>query len=977
MNMLYRIPFILILLIATGGGASAQWTQSILDVKTDRFPLIDVHVALRQNQALVRTVDSSQFRLWEDGHEQAPLTLFFEDAQKSFSLGIVIPVTSTMTAGDIATAKGIGLRIVDRMNGLTDEACVYDGNVLPRQDLTHIKPFLIGALDGLQPGGSGVSIWDGTYAAINEVAQGSNPDRAIILISNGRGGSGTRSVVDVINFAKSAQMKVYCYGVNAVNSDQEMKDLAAQTGGTFYINADLLVQEIIDLLSGRPQYGILSYTSNNTCRDGVARDLNVRFRQGNDSVTTAQQFQLSADPATGVSVNLGVDTASITSGASRNVAVKLTPAVQNQRLYPGVITLNFDTNLLTLNQAITAGTMSAGMNASVTPTATGATVTLANTATLNGSGNLLLLNFTAGEVTANTDTRVTIASVQFDRGCITTQNGEGRITVRPKNAALAISSSPVVFNWDSGSGRYNPDPAVVSVEVSNVGDLPVTALSARLGNSPDVRIAYGGVQDVVVIPDSLGPGQKGTAVFYVQALPVASERTAQVSIEITGNPVTRTGTLFFNIKAADATVRTLARVDEILVQAGNYTPDPATFTAAVRAIGTQTSPGGTVKLDLPGGVTVSSSETQSFAAMQPNDSTVLVWQLQYPKDGSAASYIIGVITEPTGKAADTSYVTMYVPELMSEQWTSNCDIAPKRLLWSASAGAYNPAEAEFSVTVENTGSVEIPTITAGIQLPAGIVLAPGENAQKNFSGIGTGQQQTLTWKLRPVTRCADADVDIQVSLLGASGTPRTCVTSLFVQSANSGAPTVAGRTPAQLDTLDRGSAATFTVDATDPDGLQLLYEWGVNGVFEPSRPDNSYSKEFSINGQFEVVCRILDPCAVRGEGDTTIVTWNFTVRSSLSTTPLPTAGDFAILANYPNPFNPGTTVEFKLPMGRQRMRLDVVDATGRVVRTLLDEVREGGVHNVYFDAAGLPSGVYTLRLHSGSSVRSHQVTLIK
>jgi hypothetical protein len=977
MNTLYRRLFVLILIVACSGSAAAQWTQNVLDVKTDRFPVIDVHVAVRQNQALVRSVDSSHFRVWEDGHEQAPLTLMFEDGQRSFSIGIVIPVTSTMTAGDIAVAKGIGLRLVDRMNGLTDEACVYDGNTAPRQDLTHIKPFLIGALDGLQPGGSGVSIWDGAYAAINEVARASNPDRAIILISNGRGGSGTRSVSDVITFAKSAQIKVHCYGVNAVNSDQEMKDLAAQTGGTYYINSDLLVQEVIDVLSDRPQYGVLSFTTNNRCRDGLTRDLSVRFRQGTDSVTTAKQFPLSADPATGITVNLAVDTASITSSASRNVAIKLTPAVQNQRLYPCTITLNFDTGLLTLNQAITAGTMSAGMNAVVAPTPTGATVTLSSTATLNGSGNLLLLNFTAGEVTANTDALVSIESVQFDRGCITTQNGAGRITVRPKNAALAIASAPVVFNWDSGTGRYTPDPALVSVEVSNVGDIPVTALSARLASSPDYRIAYGGVADVAVVPDSLGPGQKGTAFFYVQALPVSTERTAQVGITITGNPATRTGTLFFNIKPAESTVRTNARVDEIRVQGGNYTPDPATFTAAVHAVGTQSSPGGTVKLDLPGGVNVSSSETQSFAGMQPNDSTVLVWQLQYDKDGSATTYIIGVITEPTGQAPDTSYVTMFVPELMSEQWTSNCDIAPKRLLWSASAGAYNPEEAEFSVTVDNTGTVEIPSIQAAIVFPPGMLLAPGETVQKTVTGLGSGQQQTLTWKLRSVQRCADADVDIQVSLQSASGGPRVCVASLFVQSANSGKPVVAGRTPDQLDTLDRGSAATFTVDASDPDGQQLLYEWGVNGVFEPSRPDNSFSKEFSTNGQFEVVCRILDPCAARGEGDSTIVVWNFTVRSPLNTATLPTAADFGILGNYPNPFNPGTTVEYMLPQGRQHVRLDVVDASGRALRTLVDEVQQGGVRQVYFDAAGLTSGVYTLRLQSGGTLRSHQVTLVK
>ncbi len=976
MNTLYRSLFILFLFVAATGGAVAQWSQSIVDVKTDRFPVIDVHVATRQNQALVRTIDSSMFRLTEDGHAQSPLSLTFEGPQRGFSISVVIPVSSSMTAGDLSAATGLALRLVDRMNGITDECAIYDG-AQERQQMTHVKPFLITALQSLQTGGPEVPLWQGVYDAVSAGLGGTNPDRAIIMISNGRGGPGNKSFDDVVNLAKNGGIKVHCYGVNAVNNDQQMRDLSRETGGTYYSNTDLLVQEVIDNLTGQPQYGVLSYTTSNRCRDGIARDLSVRFRLNNDSVTTTQQFPLTADASTGVTVNVAVDTASITSGASRNVALKVSPAVQGQRLYPGTITLTFDTGLLTLSQAITAGTLSAGMNASVTPTASGATVTLTNSVDLNGSGNLLFLKFTAGDVTGNTDAQVGISSIQFDRGCISTQLSAGRITVRPKNAALTITSAPVVFNWNSTSGRYSPDPAVVSVEITNTGDVPVTALTARLADSPDIRMAYGAVSDVVVVPDSLAPGNKGTAVFYVQALPVSTERTAQVGITVTGNPVIKTGTLFFNIKAAESAVRTNARVDEIRVQGGNYTPDPATFTAAVHAIGTQASPGGTVKLDLPGGVTVGSSETQGFTSMQPNDSTVLVWSLQYPKDGTAASYIIGVITEATGKTPDTSYVTMFVPELQGEQLTASCSITPMRLLWSPSTGSYTPTEAELTVTVENTGTVEANGVQATVLLPNGLILSPAEMASKVIGDIPPGITKTATWKLRSPGLCADADLQINVTVLSQGGPSQQCSSTIFVESSNSGAPTVTRSTPARFDTLDRGAAVTFIVEAVDPDRALLLYQWGVNGVFEPARPDSTYSKSFETNGQFEVVCRIIDPCAASGLGDTTFVIWNFTVRSSLGTIPLANAGDFAILGNYPNPFNPGTMVEYQLPQGRRHVRLDVVDASGRAVRTLIDEEQQGGRQQVYFDASGMTSGVYLLRLQSGQAVRTHQVTLIK
>ena len=840
-----------------------------------------------------------------------------------------------------------------------------------------MKPLLIQAIEGIQSGGPEVAIWEGTYYATLAGLAGTNPDRAVILISNGRGGSGTKSLNDVIDLAKNGGIKVHCFGVSAVNNDQEMRDLARETGGTYYSNVDLLVQEVIDNLTGQPQYGVLDYTSNNACRDGVARELLVRFRKDNDSVSTNYQLPLSADPSTNVTVNVGVDTASITSGASKNVALKVSPTVQSQRLYPGTITLAFDTSLLRLNQAVTAGTLSAGMNAVVTPTQTGATIALSNAVKLNGSGTLMLLNFTAADVPANTDTQVGISSIQFDRGCINTQHSSGRITVRPKNAALAISASPVVFTWNSTSGRYNPDPAIVTVEVTNTGDVPVTALTAQLANSPDIRVAYGAVSSVAVIPDSLAPGNKGTATFFVQALPQSTEKTAQVSVTVTGNPVSKTGTIFFNIKAAESAVVTRAHVDEIRVQGGSYVPDPAIFSAAVHAIGTLTSPAGTVTLDLPSEVTIGTNQTQAFTGMQPGDSTVLVWSLQYPKDGTAATYTIGVITEPTGKTPDTSYVTMFVPELQGEQLDVTCDVTPKRLLWSPSTGSYTPDEAEFSVSVENTGTVEAPGVSASIQLPSGLIFSPGETPVKTIGALAVGIKQTVTWKLVPIGRCADTDMDINVSVLSQIGTPHVCTSSIFVESSNSAKPTVTGRTPAQLDTVDRGAAVTFVVDAIDPDHAQLVYQWGVNGVFELARPDSTFTKVFDLSRKYEVVCRILDPCAASGQGDTTVVIWIFTVRSSLGARPLPAEGDFAILGNYPNPFNPGTVIEYMLPVGQHQVRLDVVDAAGRVLRTLVDEARVGGVQRVHFDASGMPSGVYTVRLQSGAAVRTHQMTLVK
>jgi len=65
--------------------------------------------------------------------------------------------------------------------------------------------------------------------------------------------------------------------------------------------------------------------------------------------------------------------------------------------------------------------------------------------------------------------------------------------------------------------------------------------------------------------------------------------------------------------------------------------------------------------------------------------------------------------------------------------------------------------------------------------------------------------------------------------------------------------------------------------------------------------------------------------------------------------------------NYPNPFNPTTTIQYKLAsVGHIILR--VYDTRGRLVSTLLDGVSGAGLHSLVWDAAGCPSGVYLLQL---------------
>lgn len=85
---------------------------------------------------------------------------------------------------------------------------------------------------------------------------------------------------------------------------------------------------------------------------------------------------------------------------------------------------------------------------------------------------------------------------------------------------------------------------------------------------------------------------------------------------------------------------------------------------------------------------------------------------------------------------------------------------------------------------------------------------------------------------------------------------------------------------------------------------------------------------------------------------------------------------FELKQNYPNPFNPVTVIEYTLAEAGD-VRLQVFDATGRLVGNLVGERQSAGRYTVHFDGSGLSSGVYVYRLQTGSQIAHRRMTLLK
>lgn len=93
--------------------------------------------------------------------------------------------------------------------------------------------------------------------------------------------------------------------------------------------------------------------------------------------------------------------------------------------------------------------------------------------------------------------------------------------------------------------------------------------------------------------------------------------------------------------------------------------------------------------------------------------------------------------------------------------------------------------------------------------------------------------------------------------------------------------------------------------------------------------------------------------------------------------------DYALLQNFPNPFNPATEIRYVVAgggtsgSGASPVRIEVYDLLGREVAVLVDESKTPGAYSVSFDAKGLSSGVYLYRLTAGNFGQTRRMLLVR
>ncbi|MCE1163905.1 MAG: T9SS type A sorting domain-containing protein [Bacteroidetes bacterium] len=149
--------------------------------------------------------------------------------------------------------------------------------------------------------------------------------------------------------------------------------------------------------------------------------------------------------------------------------------------------------------------------------------------------------------------------------------------------------------------------------------------------------------------------------------------------------------------------------------------------------------------------------------------------------------------------------------------------------------------------------------------------------------------------------------------------------------------------------------------------IKVSFTSGSDSLIRVMNDVNNQTFLFTFNRQPTAV--VFDP-----NNDIVIKTATLTVGVNNLENEVPK--DFSLEQNFPNPFNPETSIKFGIPKNAF-VTLKIFDATGREIAALLNEQRSAGVYTVEWKASSYPSGVYFYTIKAGEFSETKKMLLVK
>ncbi|OPZ48309.1 MAG: hypothetical protein BWY95_00907 [Bacteroidetes bacterium ADurb.BinA104] len=140
--------------------------------------------------------------------------------------------------------------------------------------------------------------------------------------------------------------------------------------------------------------------------------------------------------------------------------------------------------------------------------------------------------------------------------------------------------------------------------------------------------------------------------------------------------------------------------------------------------------------------------------------------------------------------------------------------------------------------------------------------------------------------------------------------------------------------------------------------------------------DTSITLDTLVSGEYYwKVCAHSNRDTVWASGSN-INPWSFTIVTVSINQLKPVLTEYRLYNNYPNPFNPTTTLRYELPKD-SRVTLLVFDINGREIARLVNETQPAGCYSLIWNAGEIGSGIYFYRIQAGEFYQVKKMVLMK
>ncbi|NOY05221.1 MAG: VWA domain-containing protein [Chlorobi bacterium] len=954
----------LIFVFLCGSVVLAQVVPTISKIDTTGFPTVRLHVTTTINSEVDPNLTKANFTVFEDSVEQTVTSVSCPTQTNAFSLVIVIGRGSKMGAAGVTIAKSAAKNVIDQFDGVMDEGelIVYSSSHSVMVLMTTDKTFLTQGVDGVTATNDANHLWDAVAAAINEVVgNAGNTVQAVLVLSEGTDDGSNASLSDVILLANASKIPVYCVSVTGGGSSQNLKSLSDNTGGKYWGNAGSGFEtELISILRGRNKPCIVTYTSDNLCRDGFERLVQVVVKKDNESGTGEERYTVAAAGSPDERVTVDFAAPEFESGREANVTLHIQPASFPGRIYSGVLTLQFDTSKLHPRSVSVDGAFPA-LSAFMTPTQTGAEIALSGHAVITSAGAFLTLRFEGGMTQQAVDVPLTLSSFTQDRGCTVANSPTINVRLIPPQPRAELSASgPLQLTWSSALGSYEPAPAVIIAELRNTGLVRLTGVTGSISLPGGATLDASTPAQQTADPPDIDPGQSATVSWKTYFAPQTSNKQVRLTVSMRSNELSSVARdLAINIPVAGPLMRATCSYEPVIRSGDAYSPNPFAFLVIVKNAG-GTRATAKVKVNLPSILTAHNGVTEhTLSSVVPGGADSATFLLRIDTTHvilrDTTVFVTTVVTG-SGFPDDTCQTAVRIP---GQAFAVACDIITNDSVRVIS-GNYVPDPLPVAVQVENQGSAALVGGEIGLFFDTTVFrLADGETASRSIPSLSPGGKYTEQWHLlvqRPL--CKDATSKLTtITRFGTDTLP--CMKQIWVEQSENQAPVIIARAPGKLDTLAPGSRQVFSVETRDTDGDSMTYRWLVDGS-EQGSDSTTFAMAFDSAGTYTVSCIVGDGCL----SDTT--SWVVIVSNTTGIAGSGAIRGFELHPVFPNPFNPSATVRFTLPAGRHRVKIRVLDMFGREVLQLVNREYPPGTHQVTILGGRLPAGMYLVEMTAGA-----------